>query len=263
LKVILFDIDGTLIRAGGAGRKALNDAAQRLYGKAAVCDELSLAGRTDLWNFSAACSLATGRKATPAAVERLHREYIRLLPRYVRRAIREKTYVLPAGIRSLVLRLSREPGVLLGLGTGNMERGARIKLEPSGFNAFFRFGGFGSDGLHRHAILRTAVRRARELSGRRIPAVDVFVVGDTPHDVSAGRRAGFRTVAVGTGFASWKSLVAARPDHLARDFKGVGKWLKWFGITSSRSSRRRTSPAASPPRPGRPRPCPRTSARRS
>jgi len=229
-KVLLFDLDGTLVRAGGSGRQALNHAARRLYGKNGVCSEFSLAGRTDLWNFGTVHRLATGRQATAREVERLRREYLRLLPSYVRRARREGAYVLPAGIKALLRRLSREPGILLGLGTGNMERGARIKLAPSGFNGYFRFGGFGSDGLHRESILRKAVRRAERLAGARVRPEDVFVIGDTPHDVAAGRKAGFRTVAVGTGFASWTALVRARPDHQARDFRGVVKWLKWFGI---------------------------------
>jgi len=244
-KVLLFDIDGTLVRAGGAGRKALNHAARGLYGKDTVCSEFSLAGRTDLWNFATAYRLATGRKARRGAMERLNREYLRLLPRYVRRAIREKSYLLPAGVGALLRRLHREPGVLLGLGTGNMERGARIKLEPSGFNRYFRFGGFGSDSFHREVILKHAVRRARRLAQSPIAPAEVWVIGDTPFDVEAGRKAGFKTVAVGTGFATWKSLVEARPDHLARDFKGVEKWLNWFGLRRSPRSKPRRSPAPS------------------
>ena len=240
-KVLLFDIDGTLVRAGGAGRKALDEAARKLYGKEGVCGEFSLAGRTDLWNFATAYRLATGRKPTKRAVARLYREYLRLLPGYVRRAAREKTYILPPGIKTLLERLQREPGVLLGLGTGNIEAGARIKLGPSGFNGYFRFGGFGSDSFHRDRILRKAVSRAARPAGGRIQPRDVFVIGDTPFDVSAGRKAGYRTVAVGTGFASWAELVRSRPDHLARDFRGVEKWLGWFGITDSRIAKRRNS----------------------
>jgi phosphoglycolate phosphatase-like HAD superfamily hydrolase len=230
LKVLLFDIDGTLVRAGGAGRKALNQAAFNLFGKRNVCDELSLAGRTDLWNFREACRRSTGRPPTPETTERLHQEYLRLLPCYVRSAIKKNTYVTPVGIKTLLKRLSREKGVLLGLGTGNMERGARIKLEPSGFNAYFLFGGYGSDAFHRPALLRKAVGRAEKLAGCPIQPADVFVIGDTPLDVAAGKKAGYKTVAVGTGFAAWDELKASKPDHLARDFKGTSKWLNWFGI---------------------------------
>jgi phosphoglycolate phosphatase-like HAD superfamily hydrolase len=233
-KLLLFDIDGTLVRAGGAGRKALNEATLKLYGKDRVCSEFSLAGRTDLWNFAQAFRLAKGRKPRPRDVEKLYREYLRLLPRYVRKAARERTYILPPGIKVLLKRLKKEPGVLLGLGTGNLEEGARIKLGPSGFNGYFRFGGFGADSYHRDVILKKAVRRAVRHAGRRIRPQDVFVIGDTPFDVAAGRKAGYRTVAVGTGFAEWKQLVAARPDHLARDFRGVAKWLKWFGLAGTR-----------------------------
>ncbi|MCX5797889.1 MAG: haloacid dehalogenase-like hydrolase [Elusimicrobia bacterium] len=243
-KILLFDIDGTLVRAGGAGRKALNEATSTLYGKERVCSEFSLAGRTDLWNFATAYRLATGRRPTKAAVARLYREYLRLLPRYVRRATREKTYILPPGIKTLLKRLRREPGVLLGLGTGNLEQGARIKLGPSGFNGYFRFGGFGSDSFHRDLILKKAVRRAACHAGGRVQRQDVFVIGDTPFDVAAGRKAGYKTVAVGTGFSSWAELKRSRPDHLARDFRGVDKWLKWFGMSSSRQARRRNSRAA-------------------
>lgn len=231
MKVLLFDIDGTLIRAGGAGRKALNRAAYVLYGKKHACSELSLAGRTDLYNFGAAYRSATGRRPTKAAVERLHREYLKHLPYYVKMAIRNGTYEIPAGLKALLKRLARDRRVLLGLGTGNMEKGARIKLEPSGFNAYFLFGGYGSDSFHRAVLLKKAVVRAEKLAKTPLKGNDVYVIGDTPYDVSAGKKAGFKTVAVGTGYADWKELVAAKPDHLARDFRGMEKWLSWFRLS--------------------------------
>lgn len=230
MKVLLFDIDGTLIRAGGAGRLALNAACQELFGHRDACSEISLAGRTDLYNFRQAYIVSTGRKPTPAQLEELHQKYLELLPSFVQAAIRSKTYVLPLGIKALLKRLSRERSVLLGLGTGNMERGARIKLEPSGFNAYFLFGGYGSDAFHRPTLLRKAVRRAEKIAGAPVNGQDVYVIGDTPLDVAAGKKAGYKTVGVGTGFAAWKDLAASKPDHIAKDFRGIDKWLSWFGI---------------------------------
>jgi phosphoglycolate phosphatase len=230
MKVLLFDIDGTLIRGGGAGRKALNRAALKLYGKKNACSELSLAGRTDLYNFGATYLNATGKKPTASAVEKLHREYLHFLPFYVRSAIRSRTYHVPPGLKTLLKILSRDKRVLLGLGTGNMERGARIKLEPSGFNAYFLFGGYGSDAFHRHTLLKKAVSRAKKLAHEKFTRDDVYVIGDTPFDVSAGKKAGFKTIAVGTGYATWKELREARPDHLAKDFRSLKTWLSWFEL---------------------------------
>ncbi len=230
MKILLFDIDGTLVRAGGAGRKALNRAGEVLYKRKNVCDELSLAGHTDLYNFRVAHMIGTGKRPTARQLERLHQEYLKHLPYYVKRAIRNGTYVTPPGIKTLLKRLSKEPTVLLGLGTGNMERGARIKLEPSGFNAYFLFGGYGSDAFHRPALLKKAVARARKRAKGRISPKNVFVIGDTPLDVAAGKKAGYNTIGVGTGFARWKDLAASKPDRLARDFRGLSKWLSWFGI---------------------------------
>jgi phosphoglycolate phosphatase-like HAD superfamily hydrolase len=231
VKVLLFDIDGTLIRAGGAGRKALNRAGEVLYGVKNCCSEVSLAGRTDLYNFGAACRFATGKKPSAAAVEKLHQEYLRQLPRFVKAAINDGNYLIPAGLKVLLKRLSKDKRVLLGLGTGNMEKGARIKLEPSGFNPYFQFGGYGSDSYHRHLLLRKAVARAKRLSPGKFSREDVFVIGDTPFDVAAGKKSGYKTIGVGTGFADWKELVRSKPDHLARDFRGLEKWLSWFELS--------------------------------
>ena len=230
MKILLFDVDGTLIRAGGAGRLALNAACEKLYAKKDACSELSLAGHTDLWNFREAFVNSMKRRPKPAEMDALHEAYLAALPAFVERALRNGTYELPSGIKALVRRLSKEKGVLLGLGTGNMERGARIKLEPSGFNPLFLFGGYGCDGFHRPTLLKRAVRRAQKLVPHKIWGDDVFVIGDTPLDVAAGKKAGYKTVAVGTGFASWDALVDSRPDHLAKDFRGIDQWLSWFGL---------------------------------
>ena len=121
-----------MVRAGGAGRKALNRAVQNVFNVRKDCGELSLAGKTDLVNFAEAIRNAVGRKPTRRDVDRVHEEYIRVLPHFVRVARRAKRYELTAGIEELLKALAARPDeVALGLGTGNMERGARIKLQPS------------------------------------------------------------------------------------------------------------------------------------
>lgn len=232
MKILLFDLDGTLVRAGGAGRKALNQAVQNVFRVAKDCGELGLAGKTDLVNFGEAIANALGRRPTRKDVDRVHEEYIRVLPRFVRMARRAKRYELTAGVARLLKVLAARPDeVALGLGTGNMERGARIKLEPSGLNGYFPWGGYGSDAYHRHLLLKKAVARAKKHHRlRRVDPADVFVIGDTPLDVAAGKKAGYRTVAVGTGFSTWPELRRSRPDFLAKDFRNVEAWLRWLSL---------------------------------
>jgi len=246
LKVLLFDLDGTLVRTSASGRKALARAVEDVHGVRPRIEGSDLAGQTDLRNFQEAIRRATGKKPDRAGIERVHRRYLQLLPRYVRDSVRRRRYKVMPGLRRLLGLLRRDQGVLLGLGTGNMEQGARIKLEPSGLNPCFPFGGFGSDRFRRPALLKVAVERARRRGGGGpIRKRDVFVIGDTPLDVSAGKAAGFRTVAVGTGFSDWESLVLARPDHLAKDYSNTEDWLRWFAVRprrkklKPRSARRR------------------------
>lgn len=232
MKLLLFDLDGTLVRAGGAGRKALNQAVRNVFRVATDCGELNLAGKTDLVNFGEAIANAVGRRPTRRDVDQVHEEYIRILPRFVRSAQRARRYVLTPGIARLLETLAGRPDeVAMGLGTGNMERGARIKLKPSGLDGYFPWGGYGSDAYHRHLLLKKAVARAKKHHGlRRVDPADVYVIGDTPLDVAAGKKAGYRTVGVGTGFSTWAELKRSRPDFLAKDFRNVEAWLRWLSL---------------------------------
>lgn len=240
MKILLFDLDGTLVRAGGAGRRALNRAVQNVFRVRKDCGELSLAGKTDLVNFAEAIRNAVGRKPTRRDVDRVHEEYIRVLPHFVRVARRAKRYELTAGIEGLLKALAARKGeVALGLGTGNMERGARIKLKPSGLDGYFPFGGYGSDAYHRHLLLKKAVARAKKHHRlRRVDPADVYVIGDTPLDVAAGKKAGYKTVGVGTGFATWAELKRSRPDFLAKDFRNVEAWLRWLSLKPATQKKR-------------------------
>ncbi|MBI4424822.1 MAG: HAD family hydrolase [Elusimicrobia bacterium] len=241
MKVVLFDLDGTLIRAGGAGRRALNLAVERLHGVKDACSEISLAGRTDLANFRSVLRGALGRPPTEAEARRIEEAYLERLPAEVRSAVRRKAYELVPGVARLLKALGRKSGVLLGLGTGNVRPGALIKLRPSGLLRHFPFGGFGCDGYTRVSLLRAAVRRAAALSGSRIRPERVFVIGDTEKDVRAGKAAGYRTGAVTAGFGAAAAIREARPELIAPDFRDPRPWLRWIDGRPSGSSSR--SPA--------------------
>ncbi|MBI4347341.1 MAG: HAD family hydrolase [Elusimicrobia bacterium] len=228
MKAVLFDLDGTLVRAGGAGRRALNRAVEHLHGAKEVCSEFSLAGRTDLDNFRLALRAALGRSPTPAETEAVEAAYLRRLPREVKDAVDSGRYELVPGIGRLLRELKRLPGVLLGLGTGNVKPGARLKLRPSGLLDHFTFGGFGCDGYTRVSVLRTAVRRASAATGRRIPPDAVYVIGDTDKDVKAGKAAGYHTGVVTAGFGELDKIRKAGPELIAPDFRNLRTWLRWI-----------------------------------
>src|SRR5438132_6547159 len=155
------------------------------------------------------------RQAEPQEIEKLCQGYLDRLAVEVPNGPGYK--VLP-GIPELLKALSDRPDVLIGLGTGNLEEGARIKLARADLMKYFRFGGYGSDSEDRPTVLRTAVGRGEKIAKRSFAQRDVVVIGDNLRDVQAGKAIGAVTVAVATGPMSYQDLAASKPDYLFRDF---------------------------------------------
>ncbi len=128
-----------------------------------------------------------------------------------------KYRVLP-GVISMLDEMSARKDVAVGLATGNLETGARIKLERGGLNRYFTFGGFGSDSEDRTELVRKAAEKAALQCRQMIPASDIFVIGDTPLDIAAGRQAGFSTVGVATGSYSVEQLLDSGANLAISDF---------------------------------------------
>ncbi len=143
-----------------------------------------------------------GRESTRAEVKRLLVRYLELLPDTVRRS---QGFRLLRGVPHGLDRLATR-GHLLGLGTGNLRQGARIKLERARLWARFSFGGFGDDGETREDLIRLAAERGARIQDRPLVAAEVVVVGDTPLDVDAARLNGFRAVAVASKPGSRRAL---------------------------------------------------------
>lgn len=230
MKIVLFDIDGTLIKAGGAGRRALNRAVKLLHGADDVCSRIYLAGSTDKTNFRQAFVAATGRRPAKKEISEIERKYLELLPGEVARAVREGRYEKVPGVLKFLKVLRGQKNVLTGLGTGNLKEGASIKLKPSGFEDYFLFGGFGGGSYSRAKVYKKAVRQAAAVSGAVISDKDVYVIGDTHKDVIAGREAGYHTGAVTCGFGDKREIVRAGPEIIERDFKDLSPWLVWLGL---------------------------------
>ena len=221
--LVLFDIDGTLLSAGRAARESVLAALEGVYGWKSDPD----APRRGRYDFSGKTDPQIVRElvAEEVGAERCEEHLGRALDRYLEELSRRLTpeAVVPKpGIPELLARLQAEPRVQLALLTGNLERGARLKLEPPRFNPYFPFGAFGSDSADRYALPAIAIERARRHAGRDYAAKRVVIVGDSVHDVACGRSLGVRSVAVATGPTPADRLAAERPDALLPDFGDVG-----------------------------------------
>lgn len=216
-RLILFDIDGTLLSAGRAARESVLAALTEVYGWSGTADSHDFSGKTDPQIIRELIREAVGD-------ERCEAELRRALDRYLEELsgrLSPESVVPKPGIPRLLERLAAEPNVTLALLTGNLERGARLKLEPPGFNAYFPFGAFGSDSADRYELPAIAIERARERTGRTFAGKSVVVIGDSVHDVACGRSLGVRSIAVATGPTRPERLAAERPDALFESFADV------------------------------------------
>jgi phosphoglycolate phosphatase len=218
-RLFLFDIDGTLVSARGAGRAAMARAMAWTYGTAGAIDRYDFRGKTDpraIFDILGEVGLAEAVIASglPACFERYVEELESLTDDGAR------IDVMP-GVVDLVHALSVRADAIVGLLTGNIEAGARVKLRSTGLLPRFRVGAFGSDDADRRRLPEIACRRARELTGRHVPFDRVTIIGDTPLDVDCARACGGVAVAVATGHHPYDELAACRPDLLFRDFSDV------------------------------------------
>ena len=215
--VALFDIDGTLIDTGGAGGRSWMHAFERAFGVPGDIREFSEVGMTDPVVARQTFRGTLNREPTDDEITRLMMAYLLALPEEVASS---PGYRVMPGVVDLLQRLS-DAGTLLGLVTGNIEGAARIKIERADLNRYFLFGGYGSDSADRPELTRSAMRRAATIHGHDLDDAEVYVVGDTPRDIEAGRVAGAITVAVATGEYPQEQLRAAGADHVLADLTGV------------------------------------------
>jgi phosphoglycolate phosphatase len=224
VKLVLFDIDGTLITSRGAGRRAMRSALERVFGSAGGIDEYDLSGRTDTRIVHDVMG-AIGWE--PARVKDRLDDFFEVYLGGLASEIGDGQHVVTLpGVPSVIERLAESPDVLLGLVTGNIEEGARIKLLPTGLWPHFRVGAYGSDHMDRRRLPSLATRRAHALVGYAFAPPEVVVIGDTPHDIDCARAFGAVAIAVTTGRYTREELLADRPDVLFDDLGDVEKVLE-------------------------------------
>jgi phosphoglycolate phosphatase-like HAD superfamily hydrolase len=216
--VLLFDVDGTLVSTGGAGRAAIDRAFHVHTGRADACDAIAFGGMTDRAIVRAGL-VAIGVEATAALIEAILATYLEHLGDAIASA---PSYVVHAGVEQALDAAHARRGVAVGLGTGNVREGARIKLDRVGLYRRFAFGGFGCDHEDRAALLAVGARRGAAEIGAPVEACRVVVIGDTPRDVSAGRAIGAEVLAVATGASTRADLERAAPTWLFDDLAAAG-----------------------------------------
>jgi phosphoglycolate phosphatase-like HAD superfamily hydrolase len=215
-RLVLFDIDGTLLTTDGAPRRAFHRAMLEVYGTAGPIATHRFDGKTDPQIARELLELA----GLPSP--RIDRGLSPLWIAYLRELSNEfahpghRTTVLP-GILRLLDVLEPHDDVVLGLLTGNIERGAALKLESAGIRTRFRVGAFGSDHERRDHLPPVAVDRARDVTGRTFERRDIVIIGDTPSDVTCGGALGVRAIGVATGRHDANELRAAGADSVFID----------------------------------------------
>jgi phosphoglycolate phosphatase-like HAD superfamily hydrolase len=217
MRLILFDIDGTLLWTDGAGRRAIQRALVDEMGTAGPIATYRFDGKTDPQIVRELLTLAGHPEAeVEERIAAVCRRYVDLLAAELAKPA-QKTKVFP-GVRDLLADLEAHEAAgraLVGLLTGNLERGAALKLRAAGLDpARFAVGAFGSDSPRRPDLPAIAAERAARHSGRSFTGADIMIVGDTPDDVACGRPIGARTVAVATGFFDVAQLRAAGAAHV-------------------------------------------------
>ena len=220
-RLILFDIDGTLVR-GGPARTAFRIALEAAFGTAGAIDTHDLSGKTDP-QIARELLLDAGldRARVDGGLPLLWQRYLAELED---RLGSEPMRVLP-GVADLLAALDGSGDAALGLVTGNVVEGARLKLGSVGLFGRFRAGGFGSDDEARNQLPAIAIARARELWRAPFERADVWIVGDTPLDVACGRHEGVRTLAVATGRHGPEELGASGPDAVIADLRDLPRTL--------------------------------------
>jgi phosphoglycolate phosphatase-like HAD superfamily hydrolase len=214
MRLVLFDIDGTLLTCGRQVRALFGAALEEVFGTAGGLDGYSFAGRTDpriVLDLVGAAGVPAGE--VRAALPRVREAYLRRLAA----GLEARRMTLLPGVRDLLERLSAAPDVALGLLTGNWEAGARIKLSRLDLDRYFPFGAFGDDGVERHELPPVALERAARHTGRRFAPAEVLIVGDSAEDVACARAHGVACLAVTTGWTPAEALRAAGASWVMAD----------------------------------------------
>jgi len=224
MRLILFDIDGTLLRDGMASKIAFARALRETYNATGPINGFKFAGMTDPECVTEIMRLAgIDEQTIHLRRDECLRRYVELLRAEM--PLHDDARLYP-GVRELLERLNKLDDVLVGLLTGNVLRGAELKLKRWDLERYFRFGAYGDDHENRAVLAQIALEKARALSGHPFTGGDTTVIGDTPKDVACARAIGARAVVVATGSVSRDELSESKPDALLDSFENHNAALR-------------------------------------
>ncbi len=226
--VLLFDVDGTLVTTGGAGKQAIDLALAR-HGATGGTD-FSFAGMTDRAIIRRALAGA-GLEPSEALIDQLLESYLQAL-RHTVTAVPSDRYRIHDGVLEALDRCTTLPSFAVGLGTGNIEPGADIKLSRVDLARRFAFGGFGSDAEDRAELIGIGAERGAARLSRPVGDCRIVVIGDTPMDIAAAKAIGAESLAVATGPVRIETLAAHAPTHLHPNLAAPGAMAALLGSCS-------------------------------
>ena len=224
-RLVLFDVDLTLIATTGCNLLALNSAFDQLHGIPDAFNDVVFGGGLDLPLMTEMYRKWGLTKGNPDELPDLSEFKAVYFDHLVRRLEAWTDGYMCPGTKELLEALGREPGVQLGLETGNFREAAFIKLRRFGLDTFFEEGGFGGDWMTRTEVVADAIAKCQAISGRVYDPGEIFLIGDSPSDVEAGKANGINTVAVATGHCDTENLQALGPTFVFEDLSDTKKVL--------------------------------------
>ncbi len=220
--LLLFDIDGTLLLTGGAGKIAFEEAFEEIFEIPDAWRNLDPHGKTDPAIFDEVAMRELGRLLSPGEFDLLMERYEEIFEERIQQSPR---FELMPGVPKLLEHLSRDPTLFLALATGNFEGAGHMKLKRGKIDHYFQTGGFGNDARERDKILLAAVVYSNELAREHFEKHRIFVIGDTEHDIAAAQKAGLRSIAVLTNGRTRKHFEGTPPDHILQDLTDIPAFL--------------------------------------
>jgi len=220
--LLLFDIDGTLLLTGGAGKIAFEEAFEEIFEIPNAWRNLDPHGKTDPAIFDEVAKRELGRLLSPGEFDLLMERYEEIFEERIQQSPR---FELMPGVIEILEHLSRKPDIFLALATGNFERAGRMKLKRGAVEHYFQTGGFGNDAREREKILLAAVDYSEELARQRFEKHRTFVIGDTEYDIAAAKKAKLRSIAVLTNGRTRKHFEKDPPDHILNDLTDIPAFM--------------------------------------